>query len=404
MGRAKQRMIELQGRGFDEVYGNVCENCFEDRGLKEYIKKIAINDTCDFCDMDAANSMVAPLEDVIEHIIRCIRTEWVPLDESGAPWDSEDKGYVTSSTEFDDLLRDLDPGINSEQLFEYIVESVDSWYWARPFASTTENEVLQFLWDRFKQLVTHESRFVLGMLHDDQDYEWHDPYSFPPHAILRLLGDGVLKLSLIKRLPKDTEIFRVRTNIKHSFHDVAELGPPPSEKAIAANRMSPAGISMFYGSVEEETALGETIGNKGDKGIASIATFKLMEELLILDLTSLPPIPSIFEYERLDDRCVLIFIHDFINDLTRPIAQDESVNVEYIPTQIVTEFFRHIFRYNGSKINGIKYPSSRVEGGASYVLFFGPEFCTQDERVPTSSFKPKPLLSLISSKTKHKLF
>ncbi len=42
-----------------------------------------------------------------------------------------------------------------------------------------------------------------------------------------------------------------------AYSTVDEHGPPPEEKARHANRMSPAGSTMFYGSDMEETPLAE---------------------------------------------------------------------------------------------------------------------------------------------------
>jgi hypothetical protein len=59
-----------------------------------------------------------------------------------------------------------------------------------------------------------------------------------------------------------------------------------------------------------------------------------------------------------------------------PVVGDLFEHVEYVPTQIVTEFFRHAFReHDGSAIDGIRYPSSKNRGGANVVLFTSSSGC-----------------------------
>ena len=55
--------------------------------------------------------------------------------------------------------------------------------------------------------------------------------------------------------------------------------------------------------------------------------------------------------------------------MSRPIARDDRIHVEYVPTQVVTEFLRSRVRRRRTVIDGIKYPSSVLPGRASYVLF-----------------------------------
>lgn len=58
-----------------------------------------------------------------------------------------------------------------------------------------------------------------------------------------------------------------------------------------------------------------------------------------------------------------------IPELAKPIARDRSIHVEYIPTQVVTEYFRTAFLHDGSPIDGIRYQSARHSGHCSLVLF-----------------------------------
>ena len=45
------------------------------------------------------------------------------------------------------------------------------------------------------------------------------------------------------------------------------------------------------------------------------------------------------------------------------------MHIEYVPTQVVTEFLRTTKLPEGVKLDGIRYRSSRKDGGISLVLF-----------------------------------
>ncbi|WP_315264419.1 RES family NAD+ phosphorylase, partial [Tannerella forsythia] len=55
---------------------------------------------------------------------------------------------------------------------------------------------------------------------------------------------------------------------------------------------------------------------------------------------------------------------------SKDIKHDNKIHIEYVPTQIMTEYFRYVFtEISDIKIDGILYPSSQ-NGGNCYVLFF----------------------------------
>jgi RES domain len=56
--------------------------------------------------------------------------------------------------------------------------------------------------------------------------------------------------------------------------------------------------------------------------------------------------------------------------LSAPITRDSHTHIEYVPTQVVTEYFRFTFaEEQGLPIDGIVYPSSRMKGKNACVLF-----------------------------------
>jgi len=108
--------------------------------------------------------------------------------------------------------------------------------------------------------------------------------------------------------------------------------------------MSPAGIPMFYGAVDGYTAVAETPTGRIEKSqIISVAEFVSVKEFWVVDLSTLPRIPSRFSETSRHERGAIRFLHDFVSDLSKPVKKDGREHIEYVPTQIVTEYFRHVF-------------------------------------------------------------
>jgi hypothetical protein len=219
--------------------------------------------------------------------------------------------------------------------------------------------------------------------------------------MLDAVGEAVEDVGLITKVPGGTKFYRARVGpASKPYRSARKLGPPPPRKA-KASRMSPAGIPMFYGALEEHTAIAETVHGKLKKGtVASVRAFIATEEFLVLDLTNLKPIPSLFAAQP-DLRQVLRFLHSFVQDLSKPIKKDDRVHIEYVPTQIVTEYFRHSFQGpDGQPVRGILYPSSRAPGGTACVLFFVREECGAPRRVAFFGARTKQWLQFVRKSAK----
>jgi hypothetical protein len=134
--------------------------------------------------------------------------------------------------------------------------------------------------------------------------------------------------------------------------------------------MSPPGIPMFYGANDPVTALHETWQGAGRY---VTGCFELTRSILILDLTDVPPVPSLFEpvsdtAER-NPRYELMFLHDFVRQVSAPIDRQELAHIDYVPTQVVAEFFRTFPLPDGRRLDGIRYTSAQRPEFACYALF-----------------------------------
>lgn len=216
-------------------------------------------------------------------------------------------------------------------------------------------------WDDFESTVKHESRFV---------FVGSDGPSARVQDFLRKLGELASDESgLVSHLlPKDP-LYRARTVDWDSFGSAelpasaAELGPAPADRA-AANRMSPAGIPMFYGAEDEATALNEVAAFSIAQH-AVVGEFYPTRPLRMLDLRAAARFASPFDEQHLGLRILLLFLEEFQQAISRPIVPDGRQHIDYVPTQVVAEFFR---RAVDPPLDGIVFASAH-NGHSNCVVF-----------------------------------
>jgi hypothetical protein len=108
-------------------------------------------------------------------------------------------------------------------------------------------------------------------------------------------------------------------------------------------------------------------------GMFALGEFIIRRDALLLDLTHLPAVPSLFEdipdTLTYDPRPRILFLWKLSREISRPIARDDRVHIEYLPTQVVTEYLRTSVTVDGKKVDGIRYRSSRNGVGTAVVLF-----------------------------------
>ena len=66
----------------------------------------------------------------------------------------------------------------------------------------------------------------------------------------------------------------------------------------------------------------------------------------------------------------LLFLDRFVNDISQPVAKDGSEHVDYVPSQVICEYFALIYTVADSRrLDGLVYPSALLPGGRNLVLF-----------------------------------
>jgi hypothetical protein len=344
----------------------VCTGCFSEGQLFSFVEENGEVGDCDYCGQ--TDLVVLEMEDVVAYVEKRLRTEYSTADEEGLPWDEEDQQYFPESFDIDEVFDREFGGAPTDdpELRQDLLDAFSDFIWCQKDAlALTRHEGLCSGWRNFCNIIKHETRYLF--FNKEERPEDGDHEFVPPAEMLSELGDLVRKFGLTRVLKAGTSLYRVRWNPKGTtYTSAADLGPPPPERA-GQSRMSAAGIPMMYLATDMETALAET--RDSPEGAASIATFRITEEVQVLEVVKIPGVPSILKTGSELVRDNLKFLHEFRKDISRPIERDNTIHYEYTPTQVVTEYFRRAFATSdGKHLAGIAFPSSR--GSADNLVLF----------------------------------
>jgi len=373
VGVAKNWLLEQEERGYRFVDDKaVCAECFCDYAIRDFIAQDAEAFACSYCGREAdGQAIAAPIDDVLGLIVRGLETIYRDPNDEGVPWESAEGGWQGTVYDSRDIvLNDVPLSDGRDELLDDILLSLEGRQWCqKDFWSLTPEEALMCGWEEFCETVKHKTRYLFTLA-GDREEAYRGPGEIEPAKMLGQLGLLISRTGLVSHLPIGKNVFRARVHEETvDIRSAADLGPPDAKSARLSNRMSPAGIPMFYGAFDAVTAEAETIERRCSGKVLSVGRFKVARNLRVLDLSALPTVPSIFDEVMSDRRPGLIFLHDFAKDVARPIEGDGREHIEYVPTQIVTEFFRRVFTQPGMPpLDGIVYTSARADG-ACCVLF-----------------------------------
>jgi hypothetical protein len=372
---------------------NVCNRCVDDDALSSLILEEGEERACDYCGKTPKRHHIRSLSirELADQIHERIRWEYGDVHSEMISYDNEEGEYTCDTFTTEELLRDqIALEARKEVLQDLDAELPDLTWCKKRFGSSDLAFALEMGWTAFVEIAKDDA----GALRTDATLEEPAPNEFPPpeafgvpydteegvppERILDAIGRIVVRSNLIRTVDAGTMVFRARVHASNEHPTTAaELGPPSAERASHSNRMSQAGVVMFYGASDSETAILETFQpnrNGASEKVVSVARFRINRRLKVLDLTNLPQPPSFFGDFELHHGT--IFLWQFERDFTKPVARDGREHVEYVPTQIVTEYFRHKFRIEGDRtLDGIIYKSSREGGTVACVLFFDSSDC-----------------------------
>lgn len=369
MGYWKHLHQEHIDRGFGEIPDKtVCTNCFKDKGLQKYIKTHGANGFCYYCNKKKAR--IISLEEIISHIQKSLRTEYPTPDNACIPFESREGGWLIEPIDIYDMLQETESiNYTHEKLFKEIVGLLlENQY--SPYSPGDDTNAMYESWDTFTNHVMHKSRFLFCPIKD----KWSKSKWKSPLYMLKEISNTIKNNKMVSTIKKGEPIFRVRLSDDiNTAHTAKSLGTVPKERAKYENRMSPAGIPMFYGGKNLATAIVEVLDK--DNSFYHVATYHASRDILLIDLTQEPFLPSIYDEILCGKRASIKFMGGFIENVSKKIIKEEKQELEYISTQLVTEYLRYHFKVNKQRPDGIMYKSSKENADICYALFIENDQC-----------------------------
>lgn len=360
----------------------LCRDCIEEEFFKEYIRHNGVHGLCSYC---GNKRKIVDFELIVEIIKDGI--EFI-YDDPANGLGFIDGEYVKGNGDIldtYDLLTDVFD-FGGSNAFQDILDSLPNQLWCnKEFYGLDAAQEKIYTWDQFVKQVKYKTRFFF--IQEKSDINKYTPFS-RPYDILNDFASSIEKFKLIDTIKKGDIIYRARRNDNGKKYKTAEeLGTPKANECVKPNRMSPAGIPMFYGSLTKETCISEL---KNTKGSYTIGKWTPSKNLKILNLTKdfifnkatnsyhYPNFPSVFDIKNRTNMVDYQFILKFASDLSGRVDLDIA-NIDYVPTQIVAEYLRKVALYNKKHLDGICFYSS-IDGGINYALFIEQEECVKPDK------------------------
>lgn len=345
---------------------HICSSHISESFIIKTITKTGNRGKCTYC---GRTKKVVPLSDILSIIIDGI--DYLYEDPGNSRYYNREglHGYDGDTFDGYDIWRENYLGLefDDEQVYEDIARYLENdQIYCSKNEYTSYLELLESQWNEFKQIVKHKARFVFYF-----QGVFNDSFTGDPLEILDQVQHSILKYNLFTEIPINTKLYRTRQHEdRNAIKEASHITSPPGQNAKYNGRMNPAGISMFYCSKDKLLTVAEVVDFESvSKKYYSTAYFKNTETLRLVDLTDIPKTGSIFDSSSNDDIEPLSFLSKFASDISMPIDENDSI-IEYIPTQIVTEYIRFNPKLN---VEGIIYRSSKLEGKNNIVLFYDHE-------------------------------
>ena len=378
MGVMKRIWMEAMERGNvppDKGEYYICEHHYEDPNLKKIIHDNAIDGRCSFC---GRKTKVCDMHDFLSHVMFRIVMQYQDFEDAmlysaSGFYDSPDEvipgfrninGYVVPDEaeyydSIDELMEAVDLFSGDKAVDDYVKQQFGTQQWiSRDLVNSDGATELYNSWLHFANIVRSQRRFTFLAQPDILTTQIHSR----PCNLLEEIRDYIILCGLCADVPAGTDLFRARRVDKlatcYTFNDLTS----PPDKYARANRMSPVGVSMFYASMDMETARRECTG---DEPNIIVGHFKPRKPLKIIDFTRLQMLS--FWMENFEPNHFLYLFHA---ELVKSLAPDDTNAISYVPSQVFTEYLRYMFKdEKGNHIDGMVYKSAKTNGH-NIVLFY----------------------------------
>ena len=367
MGIVKRQWQEQEERGWSDPETWVCQQCVgEDVYLRLLVHRNLKDKKCTYC--ESKRRKAAPLAALMPAVLHGVHYNYNDEANAGCTYDREfDIEWLLSRDVLEQVL-ELEELDWPEKLVDDVAEAFTNTGWVEApdgdWMGSHTYERLHWSWGAFARVVKHRSRFHFQRKKRSEE---DDDELVNAHDMLPFLGRLVRQHRMVRRLPASTVLHRIRPGVHP--HSRIELGAPPAKKA-GSGRMNPAGIPYLYLAFDEKTALAET--RVKSRAAVTVSTWSPHRDLNVIDLTHVPRCPSIFSEKRREYEMVM-FLFKFADEIAKPVVPDGSEHIEYVPTQVVSEYFSQSFRIAKRKrVDGLIYQSAVSPNGKNLVLF--PQF------------------------------
>ncbi|MGH1330678.1 MAG: HEPN-associated N-terminal domain-containing protein [Paracoccaceae bacterium] len=333
---------------------------------------------CSYCEENRDH--IAPFHEIAEFIGERMGT-FYGLAGNQLPYESREGGFQGRHEDTHDCLYDsIGLEITSEReelLRQDLVDEIGDETWCDyDWLALELDQSLLFSWEQFCSTVKGHRRFFFHRVGETEESHPDERSAF---QFLHELAELIENRGLIRELPTGTAFYRARPNENGvPWAHAVDLGPPPVGAALQSNRMNPPGIPMFYGASTAALAIEEVRSTD-----VTVGTFSPTTPVRVVDLAHLPDVPGFFSESSRERIQTIAFLHDLTRAMAAPVAQNNRVNVDYIPTQIVTEFLRD-FPFVGGTVDGIQYVTATNSQGYNTVLFATQENVADPRNISSS--------------------
>ncbi len=262
MGYWKNKQLESYDRGWASIDKNVCAECIDDVDLQNFVSEHASSNLCDYCASRSEEPIAVAMDQLLGEVSEAVDSIWDDPDNVGIAYESREGGYQAPVFNSYDLIHDqlgnpFIPAELSKDVVDAFTAGGNQWI-EKHYYTSSPDEILKYGWSKFVEVVKHRKRYLFSVAEDrSPDDIFGD--DLPPYKFLLAMGDVITEVGLIMTLPANTVLFRARVHTSNeSPKCAADLGTASIEHSTYSNRMSPAGIPMFYGAFDKETGIAET--------------------------------------------------------------------------------------------------------------------------------------------------
>jgi RES domain-containing protein len=303
----------------------------------------------------------------MEVVYAAVHTYYGEPTDAGVPYDG---GFIVPSEDISEVLYNLgfdghpdfvQAVIDAEANGNGFVPAADGhWSGSHP------HEVVSSAWHSFCEAIKHKTRFHFA---STPRSGVTSPYEIDIADVLPAITEHLRPQMRTLDVGTVVHRARVRPRGERWLPTADQMGPPPKSKA-SAGRMNPAGIPYLYAAFDKTMARREIgIMGRTSKTIFS-GIFVLTRPLWVIDLTALPPMPSLFDLTNKNVRERALILRAFVEAISTPVAKDGREHIEYVPSQVICEYLAHVFEPGGDRrLAGLIYPSSVQPGGTNLVVF-----------------------------------